>query len=100
MSKQLEGKNNSKDLAQRQTKNDGLFDAFKRVTNILEYKNQSNKILNKNFEKSAILDSGKVTMTVNICDLPSKQVVNALDKLQKFSDELMFKEISDSITKR
>ncbi len=76
-----------------------LISALSRITNVCEYKNKPDKIINKNFEKTAILGGGKVNVKIDICSLPSKELLNALDKLQEFSNKLMFEEIPDSITK-
>lgn len=86
-------------LVQEQPKNNELTSALLKFIDVLEYTNKPNKIINKSFEKTAMIDQGRISISVNISNLPSKEFLNALDKLQEFSNTLMFKEIPDSITK-
>ncbi|AKN32419.1 hypothetical protein Ccar_16765 [Clostridium carboxidivorans P7] len=83
---------------QEQPQNDELTSALSRVINVLEYENQSSKNVNKCFEKTALLNKGTVSIKIDLHNIPSKELLNALDKLQELSNTLMFEEIPDSIT--
>lgn len=78
-----------------------LNKAFERINKVASYSNlehQKGKIITKTFKGAIKINGGKITMMINFSNFPPKELLNALDELQKLSNELLFEVIPDNIT--
>lgn len=80
--------------------NKGLEKAFNRINNVLSYSNsehEKNRTINKRFKRNAKVGKGEISIKINFYNISPQELINTLDKLQEFSNELLQEVIPEDI---
>lgn len=77
-----------------------VFDIAASVKKFSEEMHPEGTTINKDFVRSVNIGGGEVTLLISFHNLPPKEIINALNNLQIFSNDLLHEEIPTIITRK